>query len=56
VLRKGSVQFFNIDKETIQKSLETVTWSLDGAEKGGYPHFMLKEIMEQSKVLRDTIQ
>jgi glucosamine--fructose-6-phosphate aminotransferase (isomerizing) len=55
VLRKGSVQFFNIDKEPVQKTLETVTWSMDSAEKGGYPHFMLKEIMEQPKVLRDTI-
>jgi glucosamine--fructose-6-phosphate aminotransferase (isomerizing) len=55
VLRKDSVQFLNIDKEPLKKQLETVTWSLDGAEKGGYPHFMLKEIMEQPKVLRDTI-
>lgn len=55
VLKKGSVQFFNFDLEPLQKSLETVTWSLDSAEKGGYPHFMLKEIMEQPKVLRDTI-
>jgi glucosamine--fructose-6-phosphate aminotransferase (isomerizing) len=55
VLQKGSVQFFNIDKEPLEKTLETVTWSLDSAEKGGYPHFMLKEIMEQPKVLQDTI-
>jgi len=61
VLRRGcsegnSVQFFNMDKEPLEKKLETVTWSLDSAEKDGYPHFMLKEIMEQPKVLRDTIQ
>jgi glucosamine--fructose-6-phosphate aminotransferase (isomerizing) len=55
VLQKGSVQFYNIDKEPLSKSPETVTWSLDSAEKGGYPHFMLKEIMEQPKILRDTI-
>ncbi|MCL2014295.1 MAG: glutamine--fructose-6-phosphate transaminase (isomerizing) [Oscillospiraceae bacterium] len=55
VLKKDSVQFFNIDKEMIKKPLETVTWSPDSAEKCGYPHFMLKEIMEQPKVLRDTI-
>ncbi|MDR2718906.1 MAG: class II glutamine amidotransferase, partial [Treponema sp.] len=47
VLRNNSVQFFNIDKEPLEKSLETITWNLDSAEKGGYPHFMLKEIMEQ---------
>ena len=55
VLKKDSVQFFNMDKEEIQKPLETVTWNVDSAEKGGYPHFMLKEIMEQPKVLHDTI-
>ena len=56
VLKEGSVQFFNLDREPLQKRIETVTWSLDSAEKGGYPHFMLKEIMEQPKVLHDTIQ
>ncbi|MDR1869008.1 MAG: glutamine--fructose-6-phosphate transaminase (isomerizing) [Treponema sp.] len=56
VLKEGSVQFFNIDKEPLEKSPETVTWSMDSAEKGGYQHFMLKEIMEQPKVVRDTIQ
>jgi len=62
VLRRGcaanaeNVLFFNMDKEPLHKDIETVTWSMDSAEKDGYPHFMLKEIMEQPKVLRDTIQ
>ena len=56
VLHKESIRFFNIDKEPLQKSIETITWSMDSAEKSGYPHFMLKEIMEQPKVLSDTIQ
>jgi len=56
VLKEGSIQFFNLDGEPLDKRIETVTWSLDSAEKGGYQHFMLKEIMEQPKVLRDTIQ
>jgi len=55
VLKKDSVHFFNLEKEPLEKPLETVTWSFDSAEKGGYPHFMLKEIMEQPKVLSDTI-
>jgi glucosamine--fructose-6-phosphate aminotransferase (isomerizing) len=55
VLRNNSVQFFNIDKEPLEKPQETITWNLDSAEKGGYPHFMLKEIMEQPKVIRETI-
>jgi len=56
VLTKNDVQFFNLDKESVAKEVETITWSVDSAEKGGYPHFMLKEIMEQPKVLRDTLQ
>ncbi|MCL2223543.1 MAG: glutamine--fructose-6-phosphate transaminase (isomerizing) [Defluviitaleaceae bacterium] len=56
VLTKNGVEFFNTDKEPLTKQIETITWSVDSAEKGGYPHFMLKEIMEQPKVLRDTIQ
>ena len=56
VLTKDDVQFFNIDKEPIQKDIETITWSVDSAEKGGYSHFMFKEIMEQPKVIKDTIQ
>ncbi len=56
VLTRDSVQFYNIDKEPLEKNLETITWTLDSAEKGGYEHFMLKEIMEQPRVLRDTIQ
>ena len=56
VLREGSVEFLNIVRARIQKQPETITWSADSAEKGGYPHFMLKEIFEQPKVLEDTIQ
>jgi glucosamine--fructose-6-phosphate aminotransferase (isomerizing) len=56
VLRTHSVQFYNIDKEPLEKPVETITWNLDSAEKGGYPHFMLKEIMEQPKVIRETVQ
>ena len=56
VLMKDGVEFFDLDREPLGKDLETITWSMDSAEKGGYPHFMLKEIMEQPKVLRDTIR
>ncbi|NLM46098.1 MAG: glutamine--fructose-6-phosphate transaminase (isomerizing) [Firmicutes bacterium] len=56
VITRDGVQFYNTDKEPLQKILETVTWSADSAEKGGYEHFMLKEIMEQPQVLRDTIK
>ena len=56
VLTRNSVEFFNMDGEPIHKEPETVTWSIDSAEKGGYEHFMLKEIMEQPRVLKETIQ
>ena len=55
VLTKDGADFFNMDKELLEKTAETISWSVDSAEKGGYPHFMLKEIMEQPKILRDTI-
>ncbi|HHX74743.1 MAG TPA: glutamine--fructose-6-phosphate transaminase (isomerizing) [Firmicutes bacterium] len=55
VVTGDSVQFYNTDREPLQKTLETVTWSADSAEKGGYEHFMLKEIMEQPQILQDTI-
>jgi len=55
VLKADNVNFFDFDMDEVDKTLETITWSMDSAEKGGYPHFMLKEIMEQPKVLRDTI-
>ena len=56
VLTKDGVAFYNTDREPLQKEPETITWSIDSAEKGGYEHFMLKEIMEQPRVLQDTIQ
>ncbi|MBR6243172.1 MAG: glutamine--fructose-6-phosphate transaminase (isomerizing) [Ruminococcus sp.] len=54
-LDKGSVKFFNIDREEITKELVEIKWDAKAAEKGGYEHFMLKEIHEQPKVIRDTI-
>ena len=55
VLEKDSVSFYNVDKEKIGKVPETISWSFESAEKGGYEHFMFKEIMEQPKILKDTI-
>ncbi len=47
--------FYSAEGEKIEKVPETITWELSAAEKGGYPHFMIKEIHEQPKALRDTI-
>ncbi|MBR4201874.1 MAG: glutamine--fructose-6-phosphate transaminase (isomerizing) [Oscillospiraceae bacterium] len=54
-LEKGNVTFYNIDSEVLEKKLTEIKWDAESAEKGGYEHFMLKEIHEQPKVIRDTI-
>jgi glucosamine--fructose-6-phosphate aminotransferase (isomerizing) len=53
-LEKGSVTFYNIDREEIEKPVTEIKWDAKAAEKGGYEHFMLKEIHEQPQVIRDT--
>lgn len=55
VLTKDDVKVYNTDKEEIQKEVFTVDWDVSAAEKGGYEHFMFKEIMEQPKAIRDTV-
>lgn len=55
-LTKEGIKFYNIDKEEIEKEMVTIDWDAEAAEKGGYEHFMLKEIYEQPKAVRDTIR
>lgn len=55
VLKANDVKVYNTDKEEIKKEIFTVDWDVSAAEKGGYEHFMMKEIEEQPKALRDTI-
>lgn len=54
-LQKGNVTFYNIDGDEIEKELKEITWDAEAAEKGGYEHFMMKEIHEQPKAVADTI-
>ncbi len=54
-LEKGNATFYDIDREEIEKELVEIKWDAEAAEKGGYEHFMLKEIHEQPKVIKDTI-
>ena len=54
-LDKDSAHFYNLDQEEMEKEMSVVEWDLEAAEKGGYEHFMLKEIYEQPKAVRDTI-
>ncbi|MCM1543778.1 MAG: glutamine--fructose-6-phosphate transaminase (isomerizing) [Ruminococcus sp.] len=55
VLNKNSIIFYSADAEQISKQSEQITWSISDAQKSGYEHFMLKEIMQQPQSLRDTI-
>ena len=50
-----NIHFYNIDDEEIEKTPTTINWDINAAEKGGYEHFMLKEIYEEPKAVRDTI-
>ena len=54
-LTPDSIEFFNIDKEPVEKEASTIEWDAEAAEKGGYEHFMMKEIHEQPKAVRDTL-
>ncbi len=51
----GQVTFFNLDGDEVEKECTAIEWDAEAAEKGGYEHFMIKEIHEQPKALEDTI-
>ena len=54
-LTRDSITFYNVDEEEIQKESTTIEWDINAAEKGGYEHFMLKEMYEQPNTVRDTL-
>lgn len=54
-LTADSVAFYNLDKDEIEKEFTQITWDTEAAEKGGFQHFMLKEIHEQPKAVLDTL-
>ena len=54
-LKGGEVTFFNLDGDVMEKELTEITWDSEAAEKGGYEHFMMKEIHEQPKAVLDTM-
>ena len=55
VLTAEGVSLFNDEMEPIEKPHSHVDWDVSAAEKGGYPHFMLKEIFEQPEAIRKTV-
>ncbi|EEG73578.1 glutamine--fructose-6-phosphate transaminase (isomerizing) [[Clostridium] hylemonae] len=50
----STMEFFNVDEEMIEKESVRIEWDVNAAEKGGYEHFMLKEMYEQPKAITDT--
>ena len=54
-LRAGEVTFYNQDGDEIQKESKKIEWDAEAAEKAGYEHFMMKEIHEQPRAIKDTL-
>ena len=54
-LDKGSVTFYDLNGEEVKKDLTEIEWDAEAAERGGFEHFMMKEIHEQPKAVRDTV-
>ena len=54
-LTQDTVTFYNIDREEIAKDKVEIKWDAQASEKGGFEHFMMKEIHEQPKAVQDTI-
>lgn len=50
----STMEFFTVDEEPIEKESVHIAWDVDAAEKGGYEHFMLKEMYEQPRAITDT--
>jgi glucosamine--fructose-6-phosphate aminotransferase (isomerizing) len=56
VINKDAVRVVDFEGNTVQPSIQRITWDPIMAEKGGFKHFMLKEIYEQPRAVRDTVQ
>ncbi len=54
-LEPGNVTFYNLDGDTVEKTPTEIDWDAASAEKGGFEHFMMKEIHEQPKAVQDTL-
>ena len=55
LLKQSSVKLYDIDGNEVHKDVYHVTWDVEAAEKGGFDHFMKKEISEQPKTVHDTV-
>ena len=55
IVKEDNISLMTIDGEPVEKEVYTVNWDVEAAEKDGYDHFMLKEIYEQPKAIKDTL-
>ena len=55
VLTPQSVKVYDADKNLIERAVSRISWDVAAAEKGGYDHFMMKEIMEQPNAVKQTV-
>ena len=53
-MHDGKIDIYNLDGDIVPKDTTEITWDAEAAEKGGYEHFMMKEIHEQPKIIADT--
>jgi len=54
-MKADDLRFYTVDEEELEKEAVTIDWDASAAEKGGYEHFMLKEMHEQAKTVTDTL-
>ena len=54
-LHEDSIRFFNMNGDEIEKEMVNIKWDAEAAEKGGFEHFMMKEIHEQPRAVKDTL-
>ncbi|MDP4153312.1 MAG: glutamine--fructose-6-phosphate transaminase (isomerizing) [Bacillota bacterium] len=52
-ITENSIKIYDMDKNEVHKKVQVADWDISSAEKGGYPHFMLKEIFETPRVLKN---
>ena len=55
-LKENEIHFYTVDEEEIQKTPSHVDWDAEAVAKGGYEHFMLKEIYDQPRAVRETFE
>ncbi|MCR5654578.1 MAG: glutamine--fructose-6-phosphate transaminase (isomerizing) [Lachnospiraceae bacterium] len=55
-VKGGEVTFYDLNGDVVPKETTTIEWAAEAAEKGGYEHFMMKEIHEQPAAVKDTLE